>query len=463
MRLFFKRYAALGLLVSTLLLTGFGCKGAVSPSQVAATKPVTLTFWTVTDDVDQLRSLIAAYTANRPYLTINVTQLRADEIYSRLVEALAEDHGPDIISVNNRSLGQYLKFLSPLPPTVHDTLVSVVHGQLGDTTTITPQTRSTLTINQLDDSYVQAVQTDAVRGGKIYGLPMSFDTIALYYNKDLLDGAGIAEPPKTWDDFSADVKQLTKFDKATGKILQAGAALGTGSNVPYDDDLLYILYKQSQLSFVSQSGQAVFNGNGHGSDESPQMSVLDFYTDFANPARDTYTWNESLPNALDSFVNGTTAFFFGYSSDYATIKARAPQLNFVVLPMLQLNPDAPVNVANYALETVPIKSPHQDEAWGLITYLTNSAATKTYLDATHRPTALRQYVAGQQQDLLLAPFIGQALTANNWYHGSNYDAATQAISTMLHNWLLPPPQNTQPLDWKQQVLDRGAEQVNQTL
>jgi len=76
-------------------LAGLGCKG-LSQQQVAATQPVTLEFWTVFDDVDALQAQIDKYKADRPYLTINLKQLRTDEIYSRLLEALAEDKGPDL-------------------------------------------------------------------------------------------------------------------------------------------------------------------------------------------------------------------------------------------------------------------------------------------------------------------------------------------------------------------------------
>lgn len=70
-----------------------------------------------------------------------------------------------------------------------------------------------------------------------------------------------------------------------------------------------------------------------------------------------------MDNALDKFVNGSVAFFFGYS--YQTcqiIKARAPQLNFSILPMLQLNPEQPVNVANYWVQSVVDKSKHKNES-----------------------------------------------------------------------------------------------------
>ena len=45
----------------------------------------------------------------------------------------------------------------------------------------------------------------------IYGLPRDFQTIVLYYNKDMFDAAGQAYPNEnwTWDDFRAAAKALT--------------------------------------------------------------------------------------------------------------------------------------------------------------------------------------------------------------------------------------------------------------
>ena len=44
--------------------------------------------------------------------------------------------------------------------------------------------------------------------GKLYGLQPIANSIALFYNKDLLSAAGIT-PPKTWADLTADAKKLT--------------------------------------------------------------------------------------------------------------------------------------------------------------------------------------------------------------------------------------------------------------
>ena len=446
-----------------LLTTGLGCKGQTA-AEVAATQPVTLEYWTVFDDLDALQPMIDAYRADRPYLTINIRQLTQDELYPRLVEALAEDKGPDIVSVYNRNLRALETKLTPMPVSVADNTVAVIKGQFTTQTTVNTAVRNMVTPDRLDREYVQAVKKDVVMDGKVYGLPLSMDDMALYYNKDLLDRAGIPEPPKTWEEFQKAVKKLTKYDKTTGVISQAGAALGTGNNLIGSDDLLYILFKQSNIDMMSADGRAVFNTVPQNSGpESPSMNVVNFFTDFANPTRDTYTWNAKLDNALDKFVNGSLAFFFGYSYNYSVIKARAPQLNFQVIPMLQLNPEQPVNAASYWVEAVTLKSKHQNEAWALIDYLAHSKATKDYLDKSVRPTALRAYINEQSQNTVLAPFASQVLIADNWYRGSDYAAAKKTLDDMLTQWLEPPANPEQLLQYRQDILNRAAAKVNQTL
>lgn len=447
------------------ILGGFGCKG-LSSQQQTATKPITLEYWTVFDDVDALQTLITKFHATHPYITVNLRQLTQDELYPRLVESLAEDKGPDIVSVSNRSLRGLRTKLATLPETVNDTTVIVTKGTVGNNTTITTVAKKMVSPTQLDREYVQAVKNDVLIDGKIYGLPLSFDTLALYYNKDLLDRAGVAEPPKSWEEFQAAVKKITKYNSKTDAIIQSGAALGTSNNISVSDDLVYVLFRQSGLDFVSKTGQPVFNRLSSGinsGNETPAMSVMNFYTDFANPARDTYTWNENMDNALDAFTNGRVAFFFGYNYYAPVIKARAPQLNVGVLPLLQLNPEQPVNVANYWVQTVTAKSRNQNAAWDLIDYLAHSSATKEYLNTTNRPTALRTYISSQLENVDLMPFVSQALIADTWYRGNNYEAASRAVKDMIHEWLLPAPNPDQINQWRQDILNRAAQKVQQTL
>jgi len=51
--------------------------------------------------------------------------------------------------------------------------------------------------------------------GKMYGMPDLSSARALFYNTDLFAKAGIAGPPKTWDEFTADAQKITALGNAT--------------------------------------------------------------------------------------------------------------------------------------------------------------------------------------------------------------------------------------------------------
>jgi len=153
--------------------------------------------------------------------------------------------------------------------------------------------------------------------------------------------------------------------------------LGTGNNIAGFEDLLYILFKHKHISLVDKSGGATFQNQASQAFGQLWISILILPTllEILIPG------TKDMDNALDSFINGQVAFFFGYSYHYRVIKARAPQLNVSILPMLQLNPEQPVNVANYWVQSVLEKSKKiKNEAWGLLNFLAHSKATKDYLD-----------------------------------------------------------------------------------
>lgn len=50
--------------------------------------------------------------------------------------------------------------------------------------------------------------------GTIYGIPKDFNTLAVFYNKDLFDYAGVEYPNNedTWDTFYAKLEQVAAID-----------------------------------------------------------------------------------------------------------------------------------------------------------------------------------------------------------------------------------------------------------
>ncbi len=109
---------------------------------------------------------------------------------------------------------------------------------------------SLLTELQYREAFVNVAGTDFIKNHHIYGIPLTVDTMALFYNEDLLANAGIAQPPTTWDEFKKDVERLTRIDEYNN-IIQAGAALGTSENIYRAGDILAMLMLQSGCSIVN--------------------------------------------------------------------------------------------------------------------------------------------------------------------------------------------------------------------
>ena len=457
----YKKITILFLLAIFLVSSGFGCKISSQATQDAM-KPITIVYWRVFDESDAFDDIITKYKALHPFVTIEYHKLRYEEYENALLNALAEDRGPDIFSIQSTWLKKYQTKLVPMPETI-TMAYPVVKGTVQKE--IVPELRTTnsLTMKELKDNFVDVVGKDVVlEDGKIYGLPLSVDTLAMYYNKDLFNNAGISQVPQYWNkEFLQDIKKLTKQDQKKG-LLQSGVALGGSSNINRYSDILSVLMMQNGAVMMDDSGQVTFNRvppYSKDSNYNPGLEALRFYTDFSNPVKESYAWNNEMPNSLEEFISGNLAIMFSYSYDLPTIKARAPKLNFSVAKMPQIEGEPPTNVnfANYWIEVVSKKSAHPNESWDFIQFITKETQAKSYLEKTKRPTALRSLVGTQKSDNEIGVFADQVLTAKSWYRGKNAQAAEDAIKEMIDAVIKNGSEKIQ------EIIDTAAAKVQQTV
>ncbi len=452
-----KRYFVF--ILTLVLLLGFGCKGPTA-AEVQKTQRVTIDYWTVFGNVTQLRQFATTYTAQKPHVQINIRQVRFEEFEDKFVNALADDVAPDIISVQAKDITKYQPRLLEMPRATRVSNV-YVKGQYVKETVVEPEINAMPSASNIRQNYVSTVGADVVRNGAIYGLPLAIDSLALYYNKDLLDKSGVATPPATWDEFVDAVKKARRFN-SQDDIVQAGVALGTATNIDNAPDILATLFMQSNLR-VAENGLVSFATGGTRSTEPPALEVLRFYTDFAKQDRDTYTWNNRQENAFDAFTRGKSVFYIGYAFDAQRIRAANPQLNLDVVALPQLDPANPTNVANYWVESVVKKTTESDYAWDFIRFITTQENTKTYSDAVRQPSPLRVHIADSLEDPLLEPFVVNLLTARNWYQGSNADVAESILDALIEAYLLPVPDGVEQSDRDASLLNQAARRMQQTM
>lgn len=456
-----KKITILTLLAIIITTSGFGCKRE-DKAVKEAMKPITLTYWRVFDGPDAFDEIIKNYKAAHPFINIQYRKLRYEEYEKELLNALAEDRGPDIFSIHNTWIRKYQSKIEPMPEST--TMVyPVVKGSIKKEIVSEMRTTRSLSLREVRDNFVDVVAKDVVLSdNKVYGLPLSVDTLAMFYNKDLLNNAGISEVPRYWNrDFLQAVKKMTKQDPRRG-LIQSGVAMGGSSNIERYSDILALLMMQNGATMINDSSQVTFHlipEFARDSGYNPGLEALRFYTDFANPAKESYAWNSELSNSVDMFTSGNLAIMFGYAYHIPVIKAASPRLNFSVakFPQIEGNPPTNINFANYWVETVSKKSQHKNEAWHFIQFMTREDQVASYLKTAKKPTALRSLVSAQKEDDEIGVFVDQVLTARSWYRGNNVFAAEAAIKELIDLIINNSPERLQT------IINNTAAKIQQTI
>jgi multiple sugar transport system substrate-binding protein len=453
-----KKLVIVIVIVIVFLTTGATCQNLPAGTSTGKPKPIVLEYWKVYEESFNLSELQAAYQKIHPYISINYKNFTSEEYENELLKAFAEDRAPDLFSVHTTWMKKYQNLIAPLPPQVNIAW-QVDKGTIKKETFTEVRPQYTLNLRDLRTLFPDVVSDNQVINGQIYGLPLSIDTLALFYNRDLLNNTGIASPPQTWDQFREQVVKLTKLDYK-GNVIQSGAALGTAYNVERSTDILSLLMMQVGTPMTNAAGLATFDQvpQGYSRGTLPAVEALTFYTSFASPGKQVYTWNEIMPNSLQAFMSGRTAFFLGYAYQIPLIRAQAPKLNFEIVTIPQAG-DQQINFANYWAETVSKKSQHQDEAWDFLVFATTNAdSNKKFLKASRRPVALRSLINEQLNDpdlLELTPFDNQLLTAKSWYKGKDAKTAENLLKTMISD-------NLEGALTPEQIISLGVSKVNQT-
>jgi multiple sugar transport system substrate-binding protein len=366
---------------------------------------IVLQFWGVFDDKSAFEQAMREFEDEHPGVDIIYTRFSFQDYERDAVDALAGDNGPDVWMIHNTWLPKHIDKLEPMPDRV---------GVKRD---------PFITIRDFKEKFVDVTFNDLVKDDKIYSLPLYVDTLALYYNKDLLNSAGFSRPPKTWNEFNEYVKKLTEQDSRSN-IIRSGAAIGSVRNINRSTDILMALMIQSGVRMTNASNtEATFAKSVD--NLKPGETALQYYTDFTNSIKQTYCWNDNMHYSVDAFTESTAAMMFNYSHQIGLLRDKAPRLNFAVGAIPQLSEADARTYASYWAPAVTKASKHPVEAWEFVNFLTSRNRVVSYLNATNRPAALREFIDIQSNDPNLGVFAEQALSARSWYQIDN--AAIETI------------------------------------
>jgi multiple sugar transport system substrate-binding protein len=345
--------------------------------------PASITVWG-TDDEQVFQNVTGGYKAIRPNVTVTYKKIDAATYDRDLLDALAAGDGPDVFMIDAHDLGGNLAKVVPAPAATMDTV-------------------------RLRALFPKAAEQDLVVGGQVYALPLYMDTLALFYNKDLLDSGGVVNPPKTWDELQQDVQALRSVNDQN-QVTRAAVALGgSDASIAQSADILSLLMIQNGTQLADASSTFVnFGSTGE--------QAFNFYLQFANPLSPYYTWSDTFGDAVQRFAKGDVAMMLGYSSTLDAIKRQNPFIDVRVAPAPQASGTNTVRTyPDYQVLVVSKQSKEAAWAWDFIANVTaNAGIMQTYGTATGRPPALNSLIAKAGNDDA-GLFARQSLVARSWY------------------------------------------------
>ncbi len=329
----------LGLLFA-LLLTG--C--SLLPANKQEEK-ITLKYWGLWENHNTISLAINDYKKIKPNVDIVYEKRSPQQYRESLVTQINGDKGPDIFRFHNTWTPMIQQIMAPLPSGV-------------------------ISASEYKKAFYPTATKDLVNSEKkIVGVPLEIDGLALFYNEDIFNAAGITVAPRSWQELAQTAARLTVKD-ANGNIRTSGVALGTASNVDHFSDVLGVM--------ILQNG-----GDPKTPTDKNTADALDYYVSFAKGQN--RVWDETMPASTIAFAGEQVAMYFAPSWRAFEIKNNNPGLNFKIAPIPQLE-GGRVAWASYWAEGVSIKSKHPKEAWEFIKFLQeDEMLTKTYAEAAKSP------------------------------------------------------------------------------
>ncbi len=343
----------------------------------SSNKPIALTYWGLWEPEEVLSGILVDYKKVHPEVTINYVKQSYKDYRERLQSSLARNEGPDIFRYHHTWMPMLKKELAPVPAEIVQSL-------------------------NINANYYPIVSENIKVGGQVYGIPLEFDALALFYNTKLFKTAGI-NPPTTWEELrKAAIKLTVKND--SGVIQIGGVALGTTNNIDNFSDILGLMMLQNGADLAKPTGSLA-------------EDALRFYTIFTLTDK---VWDKDLPVSTYAFATEKVAMILAPSWRAHEIWEINPNIEFKTLPVPQL-PESKVAWATFWVEGVSSKSANGKAAWEFLNYLSSKEnLTKLYGNASQvrkfgEPYPRIDMAADLEADAVVGAFIKQGSYAKSWY------------------------------------------------
>ncbi|MEI6811064.1 MAG: ABC transporter substrate-binding protein [Candidatus Nomurabacteria bacterium] len=263
--------------------------------------------WGVFPD-SEMSEIIQPFNAKAKTYRINYTYVSSVDFERKLVEALASGVGPDII------LAPYQIILS-------------------QQARILPYPAASFSETAYKNTYINGAGVFWTPFGAL-ALPVAVEPMVLFFNRTLFAKHGVLMPPTYWDELTTIVPKLT-VDDGNGNFFESGIALGTFT-VPYMKDIIMASVTQLKqtpvLSGYNNDGTISYSFLANTpltetSQVQPLSMIMRFITEFSDPMKTTYSWNQFTGNAVDAFIAEKLAMYIGFAGELPVLRSQNPKMD----------------------------------------------------------------------------------------------------------------------------------------
>jgi len=388
---------------------------ALIPHGLSQSQKVTLEFWTHGHPpmIAYNKQLITEYQKANPNVTINYQSFPTDEYLTKLKTALVTGTGPDAFDLFDGDLLTYYsqKQLAPVDPTAF----------------------GFKSLSAMQKNWLSGSLKGSTFEGKVYQIPMEFNTFSLFINTELYKKAGLdpdKDAPKTWDDLAKVASKIAKLN-ASPKIE------GFKWPVPKLGDVW------AQITFeplLRQYGASILATDGKSSAiNSPRaVAALKTYaemiTKYKTGDQNSGKYDPLTPN--EDFAQGTLGNWISGPWAVPTLENKPVWGKFKVVPLPQANPSKPVTLLYAWGWSVNAASKQQTEAWKWLSFL--SSKGEQWLDKAGyvQPRLGWQNSKVAKDTLFLDIFLEDMKRGQYTVRSTRFAEITKAVNNMLQRTLL---------------------------
>lgn len=282
---------------------------------------------------ETLEQIVATFEEANPGTDVEIISLPWGEAFQKLATMISAGNIPDVVEMPDAWVALYANngMLESLEPYLADWQYT---GDLTD----------------------RALELGREVNGTAYTLPYGFYLRAMFYNKDMLKAAGIAEPPTTLAEFTEASAKISEMDGKYGYCLRGGAG-GLNGWLMYGADMA------GSNAFFEEDGTSTANQEGWV--EGFQW-LIDLYQNGYAP-KDSVNWG--FNEIVAGFYSGTCAFLDQDPDALIAIAEHMDEDQYGVTTMPKGPSGKTFPTIGYAGWSMMSASENKDLAWKLIATL----------------------------------------------------------------------------------------------